>query len=53
MGFLCRLWSGDEGQGVAEYAMMMAVVLTLLIAIIQMIGSRASDVFSKVVSALH
>lgn len=52
MGILNKLWSGDDGQGVAEYAMMMAVVLTLLIAIIQMIGARANDVFAKVASAL-
>lgn len=53
MGILKNLRSEDDGQGVAEYAMMMAVVLTLLVAIIQMIGARASDVFTKVASALQ
>ena len=53
MGILNKLRSDDAGQGVAEYAMMMAVVLTLLVAMIQMIGARASDVFTKIASALQ
>lgn len=53
MGILKNLRSGDDGQGVTEYAMMMAVVLTLLVAVIHMIGARASDVFARVASALQ
>lgn len=53
MGMVKRLWTDSDGQGVAEYAMMMAVVLTLLIAMIQLIGLRATDIFTHVASAIQ
>jgi Flp pilus assembly pilin Flp len=53
MGILKNLLSGDDGQGVAEYAMMMAVVLTLLVSVVHMIGTHAGDVFAHVASALQ
>ena len=48
-----RLWTENNGQGVAEYAMMMAVVLTLLIATVQLIGLNATDIFKHVASAIQ
>jgi Flp pilus assembly pilin Flp len=50
---LVRLWKETDGQGIAEYAMMLAVVLALVAATIQMIGIHASDVFSRVASAIQ
>jgi Flp pilus assembly pilin Flp len=50
---LPRLWKKTDGQGIAEYAMMMAVVLALVLATLRMIGSNASRVFSGVASTVH
>lgn len=48
-----RLWGQDEGQDVAEYAVMLAVVLVITIGTIQLIGSNANSVFSSLGSALQ
>ena len=53
VSLLVRLWKETDGQGIAEYAMMLAVVLALVAATIKMIGSNASDVFSRVASAVQ
>jgi Flp pilus assembly pilin Flp len=42
-----RLWSEDDGQDVAEYAVMLAVILVIVI------GSNASNIFSSVASSLQ
>jgi len=47
------LWGQDEGQDVAEYAVMLAVVLVITIGTIQLIGSNANSVFSSLGSALQ
>jgi len=46
--FLSKLWSDEAGQDVAEYAVMLAVVLVIVVGTIQLIGSNASNVFSNV-----
>jgi Flp pilus assembly pilin Flp len=50
---LPRLWKDTDGQGIAEYAMMMAVVLALVVATVRMVGSNSSTVFSSVAHAIH
>jgi pilus assembly protein Flp/PilA len=50
---LNRLWSQDEGQDVAEYAVMLAVILVIVVGTIQLIGSSANSVFSSVGSAMQ
>ena len=50
---LRQLWLEDEGQDIAEYAVMLAVVLVIVVGTIQMIGSNASTVFSQVGSAVQ
>ncbi len=45
------LWS-DEGQDIAEYAVMLAVILVVVIGTIRLIGANAENVFSKVGSSL-
>ena len=42
-----RMWSEDEGQDIAEYAVMLAVILVLVVGTIRLIGSNANNVFSK------
>jgi Flp pilus assembly pilin Flp len=48
----CRLL-GDDGQDVAEYAVMLAVILAVVVGTIRMIGSNANNVFSSVGSAIQ
>lgn len=52
-GLLCRLWSDDEGQDIAEYAVMLAVILLLVVGTIKLIGSNANTTFSNVASAVQ
>jgi hypothetical protein len=43
----------DDGQDVAEYAVMLFVVLVIVVGTIQVIGLRTGHVFSDVISSLH
>jgi Flp pilus assembly pilin Flp len=47
-----RLWSQQDGQDVAEYAMMIAVILVLVAGIVRLIGSGATNTFAAVGSAI-
>ncbi|MGD0567239.1 MAG: hypothetical protein ABSA78_02445 [Candidatus Sulfotelmatobacter sp.] len=51
--FIRRLWSEDEGQDIAEYAVMLAVILVLVVGTIRLIGSNANNAFSNVASSLQ
>ena len=49
----CRnLWSDEEGQDIAEYAVMLAVILVLVIGTVRLIGGNANNAFSSVASSL-
>jgi Flp pilus assembly pilin Flp len=50
---LWRLWSEDKGQDIAEYAVMLAVILVLVVGTIRLIGSNANTVFSSAASSLQ
>ena len=50
---LVRLWNEEEGQDIAEYAVMLAVILVLVVGTIRLIGSNANNVFSQVGSSLN
>jgi len=47
-----RLWSNEEGQDIAEYAVMLAVILVIVVGTIRLIGSNANNVFSEVASSI-
>lgn len=47
-----KLWSDERGQDIAEYAVMLAVILVIVVGTIRLIGSNANTVFSSVGSAL-
>jgi Flp pilus assembly pilin Flp len=47
------LWSDDQGQDIAEYAVMLAVILVLVVGTIRLIGSNANNVFSNTASSLQ
>jgi Flp pilus assembly pilin Flp len=50
---LSKLWSNEEGQDIAEYAVMMAVILVIVASTIKLIGVNAGNVFSQVGSAIQ
>lgn len=48
-----RLWHDDAGQDIAEYAVMLAVILVLVVGTVRLIGSNANNAFSSVASSLQ
>jgi Flp pilus assembly pilin Flp len=50
---LRKLWTGEEGQDIAEYAVMLAVILVLVVGTIRLVGSNANNAFSSVASSLQ
>jgi Flp pilus assembly pilin Flp len=53
MNTLHRLWNDDAGQDIAEYAVMLAVILVIVVGTIRLIGSNSNNVFSSVSSSLQ
>jgi Flp pilus assembly pilin Flp len=51
--FLRRLWTEEQGQDIAEYAVMLAVILVIVVGTIRLIGSNANNVFSSVASSVQ
>lgn len=53
--FAClqRLWSEENGQDIAEYSIMLAVILVIVAGTVRLIGSNANTVFSEVSSAIQ
>jgi Flp pilus assembly pilin Flp len=49
---LSKLWSNDEGQDIAEYAVMLAVILVIVVGMIRLVGGKANNVFSETASAI-
>jgi len=50
---LQKAWSGDEGQDIAEYAVMLAAILVLVVGTLRLVGSNASIVFSQTASSIQ
>ena len=50
---LRRAWLDDDGQDIAEYAVMLAVILVIVVGSIRLIGANANNVFSGVASSLQ
>ncbi len=46
------LWRNEEGQDIAEYAVMLAVILVLVIGTVRLIGGNANNVFCSVASTM-
>ena len=47
------VWSREEGQDIAEYAVMLAVILVIVIGTVRLIGSNANTVFSGVANSMQ
>lgn len=50
---LQRLYLDDSGQDIAEYAVMLAVILVLVVGTIRLVGSHANNTFSSVASSVQ
>jgi Flp pilus assembly pilin Flp len=48
-----RIWSDENGQDIAEYAVMLAVILVLVVGTIRLVGSNANNVFSSAASSIN
>jgi Flp pilus assembly pilin Flp len=53
MKILQTLWSNQQGQDIAEYAVMLAVILLLVIGTIRLVGSNANNAFSSAASSIR
>ena len=47
------LWRNEQGQDIAEYAVMLAVILVIVIGTIRLIGGNANNVFSATASNIQ
>jgi Flp pilus assembly pilin Flp len=50
---LVGLWREDQGQDIAEYAVMLAVILVIVVGTIRLIGTNANTIFSSVASSIQ
>lgn len=50
---LRNLYNDEQGQDIAEYAVMLAVILVLVIGTVRLIGGNANNVFSGVASNMQ
>jgi Flp pilus assembly pilin Flp len=50
---LRKLWLHEEGQDIAEYAVMLAVILILVIGTVRLVGGNANNTFSTVASSIQ
>jgi Flp pilus assembly pilin Flp len=48
-----RVWSDERGEDVAEYSVMLAVVLAIVVGTIRLIGSNAGNIFSQAGSSIQ
>ena len=51
--YLRNLCKDEQGQDIAEYAVMLAVILVLVIGTVRLIGGNANNAFSSVASSLN
>jgi len=47
---IAGIWSDEGGQDIAEYAVMLAVILVLVVGTIRLVGTNANNAFSAVAS---
>ena len=53
MNIVRNLWQEDQGQDIAEYAVMLAVILVIVVGTIRLVGNNANNVFSSVGSSVQ
>jgi Flp pilus assembly pilin Flp len=53
LNILRKAWLDDEGQDIAEYAVMLAMILVLVVGTVRLVGSNANTAFSEVASSIQ
>jgi Flp pilus assembly pilin Flp len=53
LALLRSLWAEDKGQDIAEYAVMLATILVLVVGTVRLVGSNANNVFSVAASSIQ
>jgi Flp pilus assembly pilin Flp len=48
-----RFWVEESGQDIAEYAVMLAVILVIVVGTIRLVGTNSNNVFSSVASSVQ
>jgi Flp pilus assembly pilin Flp len=48
-----KLWTDDQGQDIAAYAVMLAVIFVIVVGTIRLIGSNSNTVFSAAASSIQ
>jgi len=51
--FFFKLCSNDDGQDIAEYAVMLAVIAVIVVGSLRLTGSNANNVFSQAASSIQ
>jgi Flp pilus assembly pilin Flp len=51
--FLQTPWSNQQGQDIAEYAVMVALILVLVVGTIRLVGNNANNAFSSAASSIQ
>ena len=52
MGKLIRFFKDEEGATAVEYAIMVALIAIVIIAMVVLVGEKANNTFSAVASAM-
>ncbi len=50
---LLNIWNDDQAQDIAEYALMLAVILLIVVAAVTSIGGNANAIFNAVAGQLN
>src|SRR5437764_570188 len=50
---LHEIWSDQSGQDIAEYAVMLAVILVIVVGTVKLIGGKSNNIFSEVASSIQ
>lgn len=50
--YLKRMWRDEEGQDLTEYALIMALISLLAVAVLKVIGFTVANVFSTASSSM-
>ena len=53
MSILPQILKDESGQDIAEYAVMLAVILVIVVGTVRLVGSNANTVFSNAASTLQ
>ena len=50
--WLHKIWLEEQGQDIAEYAVMLAVILIIVVGTVRLIGGNANNAFSATASSI-